>query len=71
MSGVAPIGPLHETSPNLKEEEMDRLSQPTTQPPSDETSPQVVKNDAQKKAENTTLYSFQYTGMGSFIDKVF
>lgn len=70
MSGVAPIGPLQEFSPNLKEEEMDRLDS-STQPPAQDTPPPVVKNDAEKKAENMTLYAFRYTGTGSFIDKVF
>lgn len=71
MSGVVPIGPMQEFSPNLKEEEMDRMEQKTTQPPTEDTAPQVVKSDAEKKAENATLYGFRYTGMGSFIDKVF
>lgn len=71
MSGVAPIGTMQEVSPTLREEEADRADQATTQPPATETSPQVVKSDLQKKAENATLYGFRYTGMGSFIDKVF
>ena len=71
MSGVAPIGPMQEASPNLREEEIDRMGKSSSQPPSNETSPQVVKSDAQKNAENATLYGFRYTGTGSFIDKVF
>ena len=71
MSGVAPIGPMQETSPNLREEEIDRMGKSSSQPPPDETSTQVIKSDAQKKAENATLYGFRYTGTGSFIDNVF
>ncbi|MBG0789937.1 MAG: hypothetical protein H0S80_05490 [Desulfovibrionaceae bacterium] len=72
MSGVAPIGPMQEYSPNHREEEIDRMEKPSsTQPPTTETSPQVIKSDARKKAENATLYGFRYTGTGSFIDKVF
>jgi len=71
MSGVAPIGPMQEFSPNLREEELDRVELKSTQPPMEDTSPQVVKSDARKQAENATIYGFRYTGMGSFIDKVF
>ena len=72
MSGVAPIGPMQDYSPNQREEEIDRMEQSSsTQPSTTETSPQVVKSDSQKKAENATLYGFRYTGVGSFIDKVF
>ena len=71
MSSVAPIGTMQEVSPTLRDEEMDRAEQKATQPLATETSPQVVKSDIQKKAENATLYGFRYTGMGSFIDKVF
>lgn len=71
MSGIAPIGPPQEVSPIIKEEELDRMEQKQSQPSTDETSQQVVKANENKQAEKKTIYGFQYTGMGSFIDKVF
>ncbi len=71
MSGITPIGPMQEFSPNRREEQMDQLDKKTTQPTTEETSPQAVEGIEQKKAEKSTLYDFKYTGMGSFIDKVF
>lgn len=71
MSGVVPVGPMQEYSPNRQQEELDRLDQATSQPKSDETSPQQVQSNVNKQAEKTTIYGFQYSGLGSFIDKVF
>lgn len=71
MSGVAPVGPMQEYSPNRRQDELEQIDQASTQPPSDETSPQEVQGALKKQAEKTTVYAFQYTGLGSFIDKVF
>lgn len=78
MSGVVPIGSTQEYSPKRREEELARMERmerlnkkETALPPKDETPLQVVRDDAQKRAENATLYNFRYTGTGSFIDKVF
>ena len=71
MSGVAPIGPMQEFSPNRRDDEIDRLEQSSSLPPSDDPQSQVVHGTEQKQAEKSTLYDFKYTGLGSFIDKVF
>lgn len=69
MNGVAPATPALDYQPR-REEELDRVSQ-ASRPELDDKSPAEVKADSVKQAEKTTLNDFQYTGKGSFIDKVF
>jgi len=71
MSGVTPIGPLSEYHPN-RDEERDRVEQVSPeQPAQDEKSHSMVLGAEQKQDAKTTIQNFQYTGKGSFIDKVF
>lgn len=69
MNGVAPAGPAQEEQ-YWREQELDRVSPDSRSRPDDKT-PAEVKADSVKQAEKTTLNDFQYTGKGSFIDKVF
>lgn len=71
MSGVAAIGPMSEYLPNKKDEESEPRVEPANQGPSDEVHSPVVKAADSQQAEKTTVQGFQYTGKGSFIDKVF
>ncbi|BCS87206.1 hypothetical protein [Pseudodesulfovibrio sediminis] len=71
MSGVAPIEGASEYHPKHKDLEVDRLEQTSTQPLPDEKPVVALNGDAAKQAEKTTIYGFQYTGKGSFIDNVF
>ena len=69
MNGVAPVGPAPDYLPR-REEELDQVA-PASQPSPDLKSESAVKADVVKQAEKTTVYDFQYTGKGSFIDKIF
>ena len=69
MSTVAPIGSAREYLAR-REEEPERVI-PSEPPSSSEKTPSEIKADVVKQAEKTTLNDFQYTGKGSFIDKVF
>ena len=69
MSGIAALGPMSEYLPYRDEEEPKQVK-PVNQP-SDEVQSPVVKAVDQQLAEKTTVQEFQYTGKGSFIDKVF
>jgi len=71
MSGVAPIGHLSDFQPRRKDEEVERMEKVATQPPPDEKPLAALNGQVEKEAEKTTLYSFKYTGKGSFIDKIF
>ncbi len=70
MSGVAPIGSVNEYHPLTREDEKERI-EPNHQPPVQEKSTESVQGAIRKQSENETIYGFQYTGRGSFIDKVF
>ncbi len=70
MSTVAPISPAEEHKAQL-ENELKRTDPVSTQPQAEVQPPAHVEDNQRKQAENLTLYGFQYTGMGSFIDKVF
>lgn len=70
MSGIAALGPMSEYLPNRPEEEPERI-EPKDQAPKDEMPSPLVKAADQQQAEKTTIQAFQYTGKGSFIDKVF
>lgn len=70
MSGVAPIGPASDLLSN-RDEERDVVEPIETVKIGEDKSPMLIKSEDQKQAEKTTLQAFQYTGKGSFIDKIF
>ncbi|AMK11764.1 MAG: hypothetical protein AB7E51_08850 [Pseudodesulfovibrio sp.] len=70
MDVVAPAGPVLDYQ-TRREEELERVSRTSRPPEPDDKPPAEVKADSVKQAEKTTLNDFQYTGKGSFIDKVF
>ena len=69
MSGVVPLGSVTDYQ-SRREEELERID-PPRKPLADEKPEPLFKADSVKQAEKTTLQDFQYTGKGSFIDKVF
>lgn len=71
MSGIAAIGPMSEYLPNRNDDEPEPIIKPADQEPKDEIQSPVVKAADSQLAEKTTVQGFQYTGKGSFIDKVF
>lgn len=72
MSGIASIGSMSEYLPPKRSEDESERIEPFNQPSKDdELQAPVVKASAQQLAEKTTVQGFQYTGKGSFIDKVF
>ncbi len=70
MSGIASIGSMSEYLTDRTDEKPDRI-EPANQVPNDELQSPVVKALDRQQAEKTTLQTSQYTGKGSFIDKVF
>ena len=70
MSGVAPIGSVNEYWPISRENDRERVE--SDSPPLEpDKSSVAVESAVRKQSEKETIYGFQYTGRGSFIDKVF
>ncbi|MBI9078200.1 MAG: hypothetical protein JEY79_00485 [Pseudodesulfovibrio sp.] len=70
MSGIAALGSMSEYLPNRTDEEPERI-EPANQVPNDEVQSPFIRAADQQQAQKTTMQAFQYTGKGSFVDKVF
>lgn len=70
MSSIAALEPLSEYAPNREENKREDIEPVITQPDEQIQAP-VVKAHMQQQDQKTTVQGFQYTGKGSFIDKVF
>ncbi|QGY41173.1 hypothetical protein GM415_13885 [Pseudodesulfovibrio cashew] len=70
MSSISPLEPMSEYSPERYEEKREEIDPLQAQPNEDARTP-VVKAAVEQQDAKTTLNAFQYTGKGSFIDKVF
>lgn len=69
MSSIAALEPLSEYGPS-REEQSDRIES-SSEKATDEVVAPFVKAASEQQDQKTTVQSFQYTGKGSFIDKVF
>jgi hypothetical protein len=70
MSEITPLESVREYFPRREEEDSKQI-EPEKQVQNKELHAPVVKAADQQQAEKTTVQGFQYTGKGSFIDKVF
>jgi len=70
MSGIASIGSMSEYLPDRDNLEQRKIDSVDKDAKDDSPAPYVRAADAQL-SEKTTLQGFQYTGKGSFIDKIF
>lgn len=70
MSGIGALEPVSEYAPNRFEEKREDV-EPIKDQPKEEIQAPVVQSATEQQDQKTTIQSFQYTGKGSFIDKVF
>lgn len=70
MSSIAALESVSEYAPNRYEEKREDI-EPVKDQPKEESQVPVVQSAAEQQDQKTTVQSFQYTGKGSFIDKVF
>lgn len=69
MSSIQSIEPLSEYAPR-EEDRVERVESTDDQPKDDVMVP-YVKAASTSQDHKTTIQSFQYTGKGSFIDRIF
>lgn len=70
MSSIGALEPLSEYAPNRYEEKREDI-EPVKDQPKEEIQTPVVQAAAEQQDQKTTMNQFQYTGKGSFIDKIF
>lgn len=70
MSSISPLEAASEYAPNRYEEKREDV-EPAEVQPREEIQTQNVQSAAQQQDQKNTIQGFQYTGKGSFIDKVF
>jgi len=70
MSSIESLEPMSEYAPNRFEEKREDLEPVKSQPKEQILAP-VVQSAAEQQDQKNTIQGFQYTGKGSFIDKVF
>lgn len=71
MSGIASVGSMSEYLPPERLEDEQEQVTPVKKSDDESQPAPVIQASAQQQAEKTTTQAFQYTGKGSFIDKVF
>lgn len=73
MSIMAALGPLSEYAPTRSEkrEDVEAAQEQSTEQSQDDFMAAFTKSANEQQDQKTTVQSFQYTGKGSFIDKVF
>ena len=70
MSGISPLESTSEYAPNRYEGKRDDVETVMAEP-REESQTQNVQAADQQQNKKHTIQGFQYTGKGSFIDKVF
>lgn len=70
MSSIGPIESLHEAAPLRYDEKREDFEAVEAHAEEQKLTP-AVHAKQQERAERMTLNGFQYTGTGSFIDKIF
>lgn len=70
MSGISPLESISEYAPNRYEEKREDVETVKAEP-REESQTQHVQAAIQQQDQKDTIQGYQYTGKGSFIDKVF
>lgn len=70
MSSISALEPMSEYAPNRYEQKREEVEPLETQSKEEIQTP-VVQSAAEQQDQKHTINAFQYTGKGSFIDKVF
>jgi len=70
MGGISPLEPMSEYAPNRYEDKREDI-EPVKDQPREEIQTQNVQAATQQQDQKNTIQAFQYTGKGSFIDKIF
>ena len=70
MSGIAPLDSTGEYAPNRYEEKREDVDLVKAEP-REESQIQTVDVPTQQQDQKNTIQASQYTGKGSFIDKIF
>lgn len=70
MSSISALEPMSEYAPNRYEDKREDI-EPVKSQPREEIQAPVVQAASDQQDQKNTLNAFQYTGKGSFIDKVF
>lgn len=70
MSSISALEPMSEYAPNRYEDKREDI-EPVKSQPLEEIQAPVVQAASDQQDQKNTLNAFQYTGKGSFIDKVF
>ncbi len=70
MSGISPLEALSEYAPNRHEDKRDDVETVRAEP-REESQTQNVQAAVNQQDQKNTIQGFQYTGKGSFIDKIF
>ncbi|QJB57696.1 hypothetical protein [Pseudodesulfovibrio sp. zrk46] len=70
MSSIAALESMSEYAPNRYEEKREDV-EPVKDQPREEIQTPVIQAAAEQQDQKNTMNAFQYTGKGSFIDKVF
>ena len=70
MSDIGALESISEYAPNRFEEKRDEV-EPVREEPKEQIQAAPVQAHMEQQDQKTTIQAFQYTGKGSFIDKVF
>lgn len=70
MSGISPLEATSEYAPNRFEEKREDVEAVKAEP-REESQTQNVQAAVHQQDQKQTIQGFQYTGKGSFIDKIF
>lgn len=70
MSGISPLESMSEYAPNRYEDKRDEV-EPVKAEPREESQTPAVLSAVEQQDHKNTLQAAQYTGKGSFIDKIF
>lgn len=70
MSGIEALESISEYAPNRYEEKREKI-EPAKEMPNEQIQASKVQASVEQQDQKTTVQGFQYTGKGSFIDKIF